>query len=274
LSATDINVAVILPSRGLIFSRTAEEILKNVKDVPHRIFFAHRLPIPDCFEKPVLEALKGSYSHIWFVEDDMILPPDTLKRLLDMDKAVVTVDYPTTDYGGGAMFKVKGQVIFAGTGCTLVRREVFDELKPPYFRTDICWNIKNYGDFIKISAVERGGQLDGYGLHDVNFYMNLYRLEIPVHDAGFTLGQRKLVELGKPGSNNGAHHVEEWTKIKKDDLLNKVKKWPIEAKGNLVSVVIGGKELLTSKNHADNLIKKGIGVKPPNRPVVVDWGNT
>jgi hypothetical protein len=264
-------IAVILPSRGLMFSQTADEILQNVKGVPHKFFFSHKRPIPECFEEPTVKALEDDrITHLWFVEDDMILPSDALTRMLEVNKAVVTVDYPTTDYGGGAVFKVKDRIIFAGTGCTLVKREVFDELKPPYFRTDICWNVKNYGDFIKIIAVKRGNSSDGYGLHDVNFFMNLYRLDIPVHDAGFKVGQRKLKALGKAGTNDGAHHIEEWKKIRKDDLLKKVKRWPIELKGNLVPVLTPSGEVLTSREHAKKLIRKGLATKPPRRAVVVD----
>jgi hypothetical protein len=266
-----VKIAVILPSRGLMFSQTADEILQNLKGIEHKFFFAHGKPIPDCFEEPTNRALADeTITHLWFVEDDMILSPDALRNMINVEKAVVTVDYPTTDYGGGAVFKIKGQVIFGGTGCTLVMREVFDELKKPYFRTDICWNIKNFGDFIKIIAVPRGEDNSGYGLHDVNFFMNLYRLEIPVHDAGFTVGQRKLKALGKAGTNNGAHQIDEWTKIKKDDLLKKVKKWPIEQKGNLSSVIIDNKEILVSHSHAKKLLKASIATKPPKRALVVD----
>lgn len=265
------KIAVILPSRGLIFSQTADEILQNLAGTDHKFFFAHGLPLPECFEQPTLKALaEPDVTHLWFVEDDMILPPDILMKMLAMDVAAVTADYPTTDYGGGAVFKVKGRIIFAGTGCTLVKREVFDELKPPYFRTDICWNVKNYGDYIRIIAVPRGGVLDGYGLHDVNFCMNLFRLEIPIHDVGVVVGQRKLVELGKAGSNHGAHKIAEWRKVKKDDLLNKVKKWPIEPRGNLVPVLIAGREILTSQKHARKLIRLKMALKPPRRYVVVD----
>jgi len=265
-----VRIAVILPSRGLMFSQTADEILQNLKGIPHRFFFAHKLSIPECFETPTNRALEDpEVTHLLFVEDDMILPPTILQKMLDMDVAAVTADYPTTDYGGGAVFKVKGKIIFCGTGCTLIKREVFDELKKPYFRTDICWNVKNYGDFIKIIAVRRG-DLEGYGLHDVNFCMNLYRLEIPIHDIGIKIGQRKLIALGKAGTNDGAHQIEEWKKVKKDDLLNKVKKWPIEPRGNLVPVLIGGKEILTSQKHARKLIRLKMAIKPPRRYVVVD----
>jgi hypothetical protein len=52
------KVAVIIPSRGLMFSKTAEEIVRNTQGVPHQKFFAHKLPIPDCFEWPTIKALK------------------------------------------------------------------------------------------------------------------------------------------------------------------------------------------------------------------------
>lgn len=68
------KIGVILPSRGLIFSRTAEEILNNLKKVPHKIYFAHKRPIPECFNEPLEEALADKdITHIWFVEDDMVL---------------------------------------------------------------------------------------------------------------------------------------------------------------------------------------------------------
>lgn len=268
---SSVKVAVIIPSRGLIFSQTADEILQNVRNIPHKFFFAHKKPIPDCFEVPTETALTDdSITHLWFVEDDMILPSGILQKMLDMNVAVVTADYPTTDYGGGAVFKVKGRVIFCGTGCTLVKREVFDELTKPYFHTDVCWNVKNYGEFIKIIAVKRGTAIDGYGLHDVNFCMNLYRLDIPIHDVGFTIGQRKLKALGKSGSNNGAHQIEEWTKVKKDDLLKKIKKWPIQAKGDLATVLIGDQEFMTSRTHAKKLIRRKMAVRAPRRAIVVD----
>jgi len=271
------KIAVILPSRGLMFSQTADEILQNLNELQkwhpagYKFFFSHRKPIPECFEKPTNRALLDEeVTHLWFVEDDMILPPDCLLKLIEKDKAVVTVDYPTTDYGGGAVFSVKNEIIFGGTGCTLVKRAVFDELKSPYFRSDIVWNIKNYGDFIKIIGVNRGKNQSGYGLHDVNFFINLYRLGIPVHDGGFTVGQRKLIALGKPGTNKGAHKIAEWTKIKQNDLLDKVMNWPVENKGNLTTVISAEKEIMVSHAHADKLIKAGLATKPPKKAVVID----
>ena len=266
------KIAVILPSRGLIMSQTADEILQNLKDIPHKFYFAHRLSIPDCFEKPTIKALADpEITHLWFVEDDMVLLPDTLKKMLEVDKAVVTIDYPVNADGRGSIFKVDKQIVFCGTGCLLVKREVFNELRKPYFRTDMRWNIKNYGDFLKITR-SRDTNLDGYGLHDVNFCMNLYHLNIPIHAIAGKLGQRKLVSLGKAGSNNGAHQIETWTRLRQGHLLKEVRKWPVLPTGNLVTVNTPTGEVSVSSSHAKTLIKRGLATKPPKRQLAVDWG--
>jgi hypothetical protein len=271
---SDKKVAVILPSRGLIFSETAEEILNNLKGIPHKFCFAHKLPIPDCFEEPTKKALSDTeVTHLWFVEDDMIIPQGVLQEMLEMDVAVVTADYPINDKGRGAVFSDKGgKILITGTGCLLVKREVIAEMKPPIFRTDIRWNIKNMGDYIKLTGTKTG-QIDGYGLHDVNFCMNLHRLNIPIHKIETRLGQRKLVSLGKSGSNDGAHNIIEWHKIKKDCLLKEVMKWPVQETGNLVTVETPSGEILVSKSHAKTLVAKGLGKIPPKRYSVIDWGD-
>lgn len=263
-------IGVILPSRGLIFSRTADEILQNLKGIPHKIYFSHRKPIPDCFNEPVEEALKNKdITHLWMVEDDMVIPPDTLSTMLAMDKAVVTGDYPVNKNGRGAVFTIKNQVIYTGTGCLLIKREVFDEIKRPFFRTDVRWRMKNYGDHIKISS-HRVDE-EGYGLHDITFCMAIYERSIPIHAIKQKLGQRKLVALGKAGTNDGAHQIEVWNTIKKDQLLKQIKSWPIEKTGNLITVDTEYGHMNVSKAHGAKLIKAGLAKKIPKKALVVDW---
>lgn len=268
------KIAVVLPSRGLIFSETADEILTNLEGIPHKFFFAHELPIPDCFEIPTHKALEDdSITHVWFVEDDMKLTPNTLRMMLEKDMAVVTADYPVNNKGRGSVFRDKGgKVLITGTGCLLVKRAVLDEMKPPYFRTDVRWNIKNMGKYIKLTGAKTG-QIDGYGLHDVNFSMNLHRLEIPIHCIKQQLGQRKLINLGKAGTNDGAHNIEVWKKITKDQLLKEVMSWPVQETGDLVEVTTPTGDVLVSKKHAKTLVKKGLATMPPKRYSVIDWSS-
>ena len=273
ISNVSVKIGVIFPSRGLVFSRTAQELLENLEGYDYEIFFSHGRPIPECFETPLQIALfDKNITHIWIVEDDMVLPKNILKELLSVNKAVVTADYPITKGGRGSVFRdASKKVLFCGTGCLLVKREVFDELKSPYFRTDTKWNVKNYGKYIKFTAVPNESG-DGYGLHDITFSFELANLNIPIHVVPTKLGQRKLIELGKSGTNDGAHQIETWTRIIKDKRLKEIQSYPVEKSGDLVEVRSGDEILNVSKDHAAKLVKLGKAEAIPKRKSYIDWG--
>jgi hypothetical protein len=255
-----IKVAVIIPSRGLMFSKTAEEIVRNTQGVPHRKFFAHRLPIPDCFEWPTIKALKDpDISHFWYVEDDMILPDDILRMMLNEEADVVTCDYPADKTGRGVVFQARdGQVVFGGLGCTLVKRKIMDKLKPPYFRTDIKWHPTNLGSAVMLMAAQGEAKADEYGKQDVNFFMKLHEAGALISLFPLKLGQRKLVKLGEAGSNDGAHQIEEWTKLKPDFWLKHISKFPKEDGSKLKTVKFkDGRQMNVNKAFAKKLIAEG-----------------
>lgn len=268
----EVKIAVVCPSRGLIFSETADELLQNLQGYDYDIFFAHDLPIPLCFEKPLQRALEGSYSHIWFVEDDMLLPDDILDAMLIADVPVATCDYPVSKEGQGAVFKnAEGDVIFTGTGCTLVKTEVFQKLSYPYMRTDIRWNATNYGKFVRLTANQiTNPKLEGYGLHDTNFGLKLWQAGIPIEVIG-VVGQRKLIALGKAGTNEGAHNIEEWTTVKPDVLLKKFQSAPAMPIGVLTTVQTVSGELTVHPDKAKKLIKSGVATAIPHKSIVIDY---
>lgn len=265
------KVAVILPSRGLIFSQTAEEVLTNLKGIDHKIFFAHKLPIPNCFEVPVSKALEDpSFTHIWLVEDDMCLKPDTLSRMLEADKNAVAYDYPVTKEGNGAVFYDQGgNAVFAGTGCLLIKRKVFNSLKKPYFTDKVRWNLQNYGESIKMTGVYAD---TGYGTHDITFCVKLWNSGITLNVLKGNLAQRKLIALGKAGTNNGAHSIEVWRKVTKNKRLRALLSQPIAqgAKTKLVTVDTPTGGVTVSRTHAENLVKQGMASYPPRRYTIID----
>jgi hypothetical protein len=272
MSSSSIKVAVILPSRGLIFSKTAEEILNNLRGIPHKIYFSHRKPIPECFETPTTEALKDpDVTHLWLVEDDMVLPPDTLKKMLEADANAVTFDYPVTKEGNGAVFYDQGgTVVFCGTGCLLVKRRVFDSLKQPFFTDKIRWTLLNYGEAVKLT-----GSYDdtpGYGTHDITFSIKLWKTGVMIKVIKGKLAQRKLVVLGKAGSNNGAHNIEVWKKVVNNKRLKALQSQPV-AKGaqtKLVTVDTPTGGVTTTRGHAEKLVAAGLGSYPPKRYTIID----
>lgn len=267
------KVAVILPSRGLIFSQTADEILQNVKGIPHKFFFSHQQPIPKCFESPTNRALlDDEITHLWFVEDDMVLKPDTLRKMLDKDVNAITCDYPVTKDGRGSVFYDNGgSVVFCGTGCLLVKREVFDNIKAPYFTDKVRWNMLNYGEALKLVA-NKNSKGEGYGLHDITFCIKLWKTGIIIKVLPIKLGQRRLLSLGKAGSNDGAHNIEVWTKIVKNKRLKALQSQPIAlgAKTKLVTVDTPTGGINTTRKHAESLVKQGLASYPPKRYTIID----
>lgn len=268
-----IKVGIILPSRGLIFSQTADEIIQNTKNIPRRFFFSHRQPIPQCFEKPTNKALlDDSITHLWFIEDDMILPPYILKRMIEEDANVVTCDYPVTKDGRGSVFYDNGgNVVFCGTGCMLVKREVFDNIKAPYFTDKIRWSMLNYGEAVKLIA-SKNTKGEGYGLHDITFCIKLWKTGVKIRVLDTKLGQRKLIALGKAGTNDGAHNTEEWTKIVPNARLKALQKQPVSigAKSKLVTVDTPTGGVNTTRQHADKLVAQGLAKYPPKSYLIID----
>lgn len=270
------KVAVIIPSRGLIFSRTAEEILKIVKNIPHKFYFSHRLPIPTCFEKPLESALDDKMNtHILIVEDDMILNPGVLEEALKADVDVITADYPITKNGRGAVFRDKiGKVLYCGTGFILIKREVFDKLKRPYFRSDICWGVTKFKDSLKFTA-NIVNENNSYGLHDITFCMKLYKNNIPIHVLNIQLGQRKLISLGKLGTNKGAHNIETWMYIEKDYSLKRYLELPSTDKNinNMNMIMTPKGYVFIKKEHLDKISNNENVKVHDNESTIIDFNN-
>lgn len=231
------KIAVIFPSRGLAFSQTCEELLESLEGYDYQIFFAHGLSIPNCFNKPLEQALRGRYTHFWFVEDDMVLPKNTLKRLLDENIPAVMCDYPMDSKGKPAIFRdPEGNAIYGGTGCVLVTKEFLKTYKKPIFHTDMAWDIK-VGEVVEVRPRSVKGEL--YGLHDVNFSLEAYKRGTSIKVSKVRCGHRKLKQMGASSTNIGQHEIEVWTNLK-PNIQRKPKK------GKLVTVFIDGQEVNVS----------------------------
>lgn len=234
MSSQTPKIAVIFPSRGMALSRTCEELLDNLNGYDYDIFFSHGVGIPDCFNTPLRKALRGSYTHLWFVEDDMVLPKNTLGRLLVQKVPAIMCDYPMSKWGKAAILRdPDGNAIYGGTGCLLVTREFLKAYKKPIFHSDIAWDMK-IGEVVEVKPRTIKGNV--YGLHDVNFSLEAYKRGTPIKINTVVCGHRKLIAMGVAGTNDGAHNIEVWTKL----TPNKLKK-PKTSK--MVPVMIDGQEV-------------------------------
>lgn len=200
----------------------------------------------------------------------MVLPPDVLQQMLDKDVNAVTCDYPVTKDGRGSVFYDQGgSVVFCGTGCLLVKREVFDNIKAPYFTDKVRWTMLNYGEAVKLTGVYGGV---GYGTHDITFCIKLWNTGVLINVLKQKLGQRKLVHLGKAGTNKGAHKIEVWKRIAKNARLKALQAQPVSigAKTKLVTVDTPTGGVNTSQKHAETLVAQGLATYPPKRHTIID----
>lgn len=210
------KLAVIVPSRGLMFSETFEELLRELQDFHYEIFWAHGESLPDCFNKPTERALKDKdVFAILYCEDDMIIPKGALKRMFSAQYPVVALDYPFQQDGDSTVLHdPKGMAFWTGTGFMLVAKQVLQQMEKPIWRTNMTFDP--FIDKDTIHFWPRKLDKVFYGLHDLRFGLLLYSAGMPVMPMEETAGQRKLISLGKPGTNNGAHEIKELTKVGRD----------------------------------------------------------
>lgn len=211
------KLAVILPSRGLLFSESFEELLRELKPFDHKIYFAHAKPIPDCFNIPLERALKGAYTHVLFAEDDMAIPKGILKKMIDGGWMACALDYPFKNDGEATILHdPAGFALYSGTGFLLVNRLLLDKMPKPIMRTDLAWDVR----------IEKGtlymwprdvSKIKTYGLHDINFGLTLWTNGYPIVPVT-TCGQRKLLALGQPNTNHGAHVIKTLTRVGIDNI--------------------------------------------------------
>ncbi len=206
------KVGVILPSRGLVFSKTMESVIANLKGYDFTLYMAHNLPIPDCFNEPITRALKDKVAVLWFVEEDMTFPMGTFKKMLDIftgnDKVAVTGVYADRRTGKNLICSnEKGTVIYTGMGCLLVSADIVAKLDKPYVQRACFEKIKtkNGFDYKLVDGVKN----EWYGTQDVYFSYSLRKLGLRILTVEAKIGHLQLIKRGVDEKNTGTHEIEE-----------------------------------------------------------------
>jgi hypothetical protein len=210
------KLAVVLPSRGLMFSQTLEELLRELEGFNYEIYWSHGKSLPKCFNDPTEKALKDpDVFAVLFCEDDMKLPKGILRKMFAAQYPVVALDYPFQQDGDSTcLHDPKGYAYWTGTGFLLVAKQVLNQMEKPIWRTDTTFDP--FIDKDTIHFWPRKLTKVFYGLHDLRFGLLLYSAGLPIMTLDDTAGQRKLVKLGQPGVNNGAHEIMELTEVGRD----------------------------------------------------------
>lgn len=210
------KLAVILPSRGLMFSETFEELLGELEGFNYEIYWSHEKGLPACFNDPTEQALADpDVFALLIVEDDMIIPKGVLQEMFAMNYPVVALDYPFQQQGDSTcLHDPEGNAFWTGTGFILVAKAVLENMEKPIWRTDMTFDP--FIDKDTIHFWPRKLDKVYYGLHDLRFGLLLYSAGMPIKVPNRTAGQRKLVKLGEAGTNNGAHEIMELTEVGRD----------------------------------------------------------
>lgn len=216
------KLAVILPSRGLMYSQTLEELLGELEGFDYEIFWSHGKSLPDCFNEPTEKALADpDVFALLFCEDDMIIPKGILKKMFLVKYPVVALDYPFKQNGDSTcLHDPNGMAFWTGTGFLLVAKSVLKQMEKPIWRTDTTYEQAIDKDTMhwwprKLDKVF-------YGLHDLRFGLILYSNDMPIYTMEETAGQRKLKALGKPGVNDGVHDIYELTEVGRNVVSGKI----------------------------------------------------
>jgi hypothetical protein len=210
------KLAVILPSRGLMFSETFEELLRELEGFNYEILFSHAKPLPQCFNDPTEQALEDpDVFAVLICEDDMIIPKGILRQMFSMNYPVVALDYPFQQQGDSTcLHDPMGNAFWTGTGFILISKSILKQMERPIWRTDTTFDP--FIDKDTIHFWPRKLDKVFYGLHDLRLGLLLYSAGVPIKVMDRTAGQRKLVKLGEKGTNDGAHEINELTEVGRD----------------------------------------------------------
>lgn len=206
------KIGVVLPSRGLVFSRTMESVFENIKGKDVQVYMAHNLPLPTCFNYPLKKALDDGCTLIWFVEEDMVIPGGTLDKMLEeysKGSMAVSTEYADRRTGKTLVQRTKkGEVLYSGMGCLLVHRSIFDKMEPPWLRTCVFWLVTD----------EETGEVNyephpelpfkGYGTQDVWLSWNIREQGHQIKIVDAEIGHLQLVERAADQQNQGQHDIE------------------------------------------------------------------
>lgn len=199
------EMVVCLPTRGTIFTEVIQSVFQNALPFNAKFFFTSDKPIPDSFNTLFDAALKENPDLIWLVEDDVVVPPNGLNILLQtLEKKradVVCAHYPLDSRYCHMILDSKGEFMYGGTGCVLIRSKSLLKLKMPYFSVDFDY-IRD-GDELRVKPAPK----EKWAGQDVYFWRNCIESGLKVEVAELRCEQLRLVRRGKHRSNQGCHII-------------------------------------------------------------------
>ena len=199
-----IMIAVILATRGLVFTEVEQAIADNLKNYDYKVFRSFTLPIPDCQNELVEQALKENPSYLLFVEEDTVMPEYAFVNMVKANADIACIDYGVASWGCVTRLKDTKEILWCGLGCTLIKREVFEVLEKPYFRIDKALRLN---DFPKEEVWTDIPPQKSYGGQDIWFCMQARKKGFRIEQIEGECKHLKLEALGTAELNHGLHQI-------------------------------------------------------------------
>lgn len=168
------KVLICVPTRGFVYYKVAEFIAQQREMGFGSLFCSSSYGTEAARKKLTNVFLKFDYSHLFFLDDDVLPPKDIVAKLLNVGGDVVTADYPMMDedmvtshcsfydtFGELKRFPFaeKGlkPVDKMGMGCCLIKKEVIAKHKDDFeFKFDNDGNAVESEDYYFCKKVKEG----------------------------------------------------------------------------------------------------------------------
>lgn len=210
-----VKIGIVIPTRGLIFTRVLEALEKERKDYDITIYYSHDLPIPQGHNGLCEKALRDGNEYVFFLEEDVVIPARTIEKMLAVQADIVCTDYGVS--GWSCITKNKaGEILWCGLGCTLIHRRVLEALEKPYFRADMVLDLP---DLKWRKLPEEYIKTRNYGSLDIWFFCKAREQGFKIVQVDGECEHLKLTELGKKETNYGIHQIDRKPEIKNRQVI-------------------------------------------------------
>lgn len=163
------KIALGLPTNRLIRPKTVKSLMDLIaysKYDWHIIVSTRGYNTSENRNYIAAQSVKNNCDYLFFVDDDMVIPPNTVDKLLAHNKDIIGGIYltkyenpkPVVEYldeKKDGLFEVKA----IGTGCMLIKTDVFRKLPQPWFKYEWYPNgmVKRSHDWIFCEDARNAG---------------------------------------------------------------------------------------------------------------------
>jgi hypothetical protein len=141
------SVVILVPHQGSVSTEWALSFMNLIKPHGTKYVFLRGVPLPEARTMLIRDALKSKAQYFLFLDSDIIPPVNGLMMLLEHNLPFVSGIYRTRKSEGFMLsawvnnmpidYKQDARLVeveWVGLGFCLMRRDIFDKVKEPYFK--------------------------------------------------------------------------------------------------------------------------------------------